>query len=61
MARYVWIISLFSSRDSTWVRLDMGPHHASSVDAWFAVEFLWDFLVSADEFESIRVVRTIVF
>ena len=59
MARYVWIISLFSPREGKWVRMNLGPHHASSVEAWIVVESLWDFLVAADEFDSIRVIRTI--
>ena len=59
MAHYAWIVLLHSPRHRKWERLNMGPHHVTCNDAWILVESIWDFLVAAEEFDSIKVVRTI--
>ena len=59
MARMVWIIRALSPRDGGWVRC-FGRFPSQEL-AWGLVEFMWEMIVNAGDYETIEVVRTIAF
>ena len=59
MARFVWIVLVYSPRDGGWVRL--ADHFRSGEMAWQFVVLMWDMMIAAGDYETVDVKKTIAF